>query len=152
MITKRLVFAILGIFLVLSGLTHLIPGVGDIGIVISVFALAAGVLILITRLDVSNLLGWFFIVVYLIISGLNGVIGFSFEGMQTLLAIVILGGGVMLLIGWPGFKGHFGFILFCIWAILTGLTTWLSFSYDALVIAVLAVLSGILMILEESSH
>jgi len=149
MITKKLAFAVLGIFLILSGLLHLIPGVGDIGIVISIFGLAAGVLVLITRMDVSNLLGWFFIAVYFIISGLNGVIGFSFEGMQTVLAIFILGGGVMLLIGWPGFKGHIGFILFCAWAILTGLTNWVSFGYDTIIIAALAILSGLLLILQE---
>lgn len=149
MITKRLAFAVLGIFLILSGLIHLIPGVGDVGIVISVFALVAGVLVLITRMEVSNMLGWFFSSVYLIITGLHGVFGFSFTGMQTVLAIFILGGGVMLLIGWPGLKHHIGFILFCFWAILTGLTNWVTFGYDTLIIATLAILSGLLLILQK---
>ena len=149
MVTKRLTFAVLGIFLVLTGLIYLVPGLGDIGVVVSVFALAAGGLLLITRMDISNRQGWLLLAAYLILTGLNGVIGFTFSGLQALLAIVILVGGVVLLTGWRNAKGNIGFFLFCLWAIVKGLTYWMSFSNQTLAISVLALLSGTLLILKE---
>jgi hypothetical protein len=44
----RLTYVVLSIFLILTGLLAFLPGLGGLGIVISILAIAAGVLILVS--------------------------------------------------------------------------------------------------------
>ena len=146
---ERLTYVVLGVFLILSGLTAFISGLGGIGILIPILALAAGVLILVSSPGISYSVGWVVTAIYLIIRGFAGIIDFSFSGMGTVMAIFALGGGILLLIRFPGFKHHIGFTLFCAWLILVGLGGLVSIDPLGTIIAIVAIASGILMILNE---
>jgi hypothetical protein len=149
MVNERLTYVILGIFLILTGLMGFISGMGALGVVAAILALAAGILILVTTPGLSHHIGWILAAIYLILVGLSGLIGFSFNGMSLIMAILAIAGGVVLLAGWPGFRHHIGFVLFCVWLILVGLTRLVALGEFSIVTAVFAIASGILMILNE---
>ncbi len=149
MFSERITYVVLGVFLILTGLLSFISGLGALSVVAAVLALAAGILILVTTPGVSNNIGWILAAIYLIVVGLSGLIDFSFSGMSTVMAVLAIAAGVVLLIGWPGFSHHIGFILFCVWLILVGLTRLVSLGDFSIVTAVIALASGILMILDE---
>lgn len=145
----RLTYVVLGIFLILSGLVTFVTGLGGIGIVISILALAAGILILVSRPGISSFAGWVLAAIYLILLGLTGIVDIGFDGLGTVMAVLAIAAGVVLLISWPGFSHHIGFLLFCVWLILVGLVGLVSLSGLGIVIAIVAISSGILMILNE---
>jgi len=149
MFSERTTYVVLGIFLILTGLMSFVSGLGALSIIAAILALAAGILILVTTPGLSNNIGWILAAIYLIMLGLSGLANFSFSGMGTIMAVVAIAAGVVLLIGWPGFSHHIGFILFCIWLILVGLTRLISLGDFSVVAAVIAMASGILMILDE---
>ena len=149
MFSERLTYIVLGIFLVLTGLMSFISGVSALSVIIAILALAAGILILVTTPGVSNNIGWVMTAIYLIVLGLIGLINFSFSGLSTIMAILSIAAGVILLIGWPGFSHHVGFILFCAWLILVGLTQLVSLGNFSNVTAIQAIVSGVLVILDE---
>lgn len=149
MFSERLTYIVLGIFLILTGLMSFISGVGALSIIIIILALAAGILILVTTPGVSNHIGWVLAAIYLIVLGLIGLINFSFSGLSTIMAILAIAAGVVLLIGWPGFSHHVGFILFCAWLILVGLTRLVSLGDFSIVTAIVAITSGVLVIFDE---
>jgi hypothetical protein len=98
MSNKKLTVVVLGAFLVLSGLAGLISGLGGLGLVTAILALAAGVLILVYTPGVSFRIGWLLAAIYLIVYGLASILSFSFSGMGTIMAILALVAGVLLLI------------------------------------------------------
>ena len=149
MFSERLTYIVLGIFLVLTGLMSFISGVSALSVIIAILALAAGILILVKTPGVSNNIGWVMTAIYLIVLGLIGLINFSFSGLSTIMAILSIAAGVILLIGWPGFSHHVGFILFCAWLILVGLTQLVSLGNFSNVTAIQAIVSGVLVILDE---
>jgi hypothetical protein len=146
---ERLTYVVLGIFLILTGLAALISGFSGLGTIIAILAIAAGVMILIFHPDISNRIGWILAAIYLIVRGLAGLISFGFSGMDTILAVLALAAGIILLIKLPGFSHHIGFLLFCIWLILVGLAGFVSLGEASIVIAIVAIASGVLMILNE---
>lgn len=145
----RLTFVVLGIFLILTGLAAFVEGLSALAIVIAILALAAGILILISRPGISMFAGWVLAAIYLILWGLVGIADFGFDGIDIVMAILALAAGVVLLVRWPGFRKHIGFLLFCIWLILVGLVALTGITGLSLVIAVIAIAAGILMILNE---
>jgi hypothetical protein len=146
---ERLSYVVLGIFLILSGLVSLVSGLGSLGIVVSILALAAGVLILIFRPGISIFTGWILAAIYLILLGLTGIINFGFAGMGTVMAILAIAAGIVLAIRWPGFRHHIGFLLFCVWLILLGLMGLIGLGGFGVIVAIVAIASGVLMILNE---
>ena len=149
MLSKRSTYIVLGIYLILTGLLNFIPGLSALTIVAAILALAVGILILITSPGISKRLGWILAAIYLILSGLTGIVNFSFSGMGIVMAVLAIAGGIVLLIGWPGFRHHIGFILFCVWLILVGLIGLVSLANLSLAFAIVAIASGILMIINE---
>jgi hypothetical protein len=85
---KKLTAVVLGAFLILSGLAGLISGLGGLGLVIAILAIAAGVLILAFTPGVSFRVGWLLAAIYLIVYGLASILNFSFSGMGTVMAIL----------------------------------------------------------------
>ena len=149
MFSERMTYVVLGIFLILTGLISFISGLGALSIVTAVLALAAGILILVTTPGISNKVGWILAAVYLIVLGLTGLVDFTFSGMNLMMAVLAIASGVVLLAGWPGFSHHIGFILFSGWLILVGLTRLVSLGEVTIVTAIIAIASGILLILDE---
>lgn len=146
---ERIMYVLLGILLILTGLMATVPSLGVLGIVVAVLALVVGVLIFIAHPDISIFTGWALAAVYFILIGLQGVINFSFSSIEIVKAILALAAGVVLLVGWPKFRHHIGFFLFTVWLILVGLTGLISLGGLGVVIAVIAMASGVLMILNE---
>lgn len=145
---KKITILVLGTFLVLSGLAGLIAGLGSLGLVIAVLAVAAGVLILMYGPSVSFRLGWTIAAVYLIARGLVSILGLSFSGMDMVFAILALAAGVLLLIKMKKIKNKIGYLLFFAWLILVGLSGLVSLGQLGLVIDITALAAGVLLILD----
>jgi hypothetical protein len=144
---KKLTIVVLGAFLILSGLAGLIAGIGNLGLIIAILALAAGVLILLYTPGVSFRIGWTVTAVYLIAVGLTGILDIGFQGMGTVMAILALAAGVLLLIRMPKIKRNVGYLLFFVWLILVGLAGLVSLGQLGMVIDIIALAAGILLIM-----
>lgn len=142
-------YVLLGVFLVLAGLVAIVPSLGALDIVIAVLALIVGILIFVTHPDISIFTGWALAGVYFILIGLQGVINFGFSSAGIIRSILALAAGVVLLVGWPKFSHHIGFFLFALWLVLVGLTGLVGLAGFGIVTAVVAIASGVLLILNE---
>jgi hypothetical protein len=143
---RKLTAIVLGAFLILTGLAGLISGLGGLGLVTAILAVAAGVLILAYTPGVSFRIGWLLAAIYLIVYGLASILSFSFSGMGTVLAILALAAGVLLLIRMGKVNARIGYLLFFIWLILVGLAGLVSLGSLGIVINILALAAGILII------
>jgi hypothetical protein len=146
---KRITYVVLGVFLILTGLMSFIPGLAELGFVAAILALIAGALILFSRPGISNTIAWVLAALYLILLGLKDISGLSFQGMDTVIAILALAAGILFLIRAPRFKHHIGFFLFCVWLFLVGLMGLFGLGQLSLVVSIVAAASGLLMILNE---
>lgn len=146
---RKLTNVVLGVFLILSGLAGLISGIVNLGLIVAILAVAAGVLILMYSPGVSYSLGWILAAVYLIAKGLTSILSFSFTGMGIVLAILALAAGVLLLVRRPKLKGNIGYLLFFAWLILVGLTGLVSLGPLGIVVDLTALAAGILLILDK---
>jgi hypothetical protein len=146
---KKMVFIVLGAYLILSGLLGLFAGLGQLGIIVAILAIAAGVLIIVSTPGISNFVGWILAAAYLILLGLMEVIGFSFSGIGLVMAILALVAGVLLLIKMPKIASNIGFFLFCVWLILVGISGLINLGQLGEIISLAAIISGILMILDK---
>ena len=145
---KKITIVVLGAFLVLTGLAGLVAGIGNLGLVIAILAVAAGVLILMFGPGVSFRIGWTLAAVYLIARGLASILSMSFSGLDLILAILALTAGVLLLIRMGKIKNKIGYLLFFVWLILVGLAGLVSLGQLGLVIDITALAAGILLILD----
>lgn len=146
---ERWTYVVLSIFLILSGLTAFLPTVGFLGIIMAVLAIAAGVLIFITKPKVSNTTGWILAAVYFILMGLKGLFSFGLAWDGIVLGIMALIAAILMLLKWPGFKKHIGFVLFILWLILTGLMGIFGLGMLSVVTAIVALASGLFMLLDQ---
>jgi hypothetical protein len=152
-LNKNLGLLLLGIWLIVSGLLSLI-GVGGavIGIIVAVLAIAAGVVILIVWRSWSARIGMLLLAIWLIVSALLSLLGFSFPGIGLILAVLAIAVGVVILIeGRRGLRSSIGMILLCVWLILMGLLALLSvgFTGSGTILAVLAIVAGVLILLKR---
>jgi hypothetical protein len=144
---KKLTVVVLGAFLILIGLAGLITGLGNLGLVVAILAIAAGILILLYTPGVSMRTGWLLAAAYLIIRGLMSLLNFSFPAQDIVMAILALAAGLLLLIRMGKYKNNIGYLLFFIWLILVGLSGLVSLGPLGMVIDILALVAGILLIL-----
>lgn len=144
---KRLTYIVLSIFLILTGLSAFLPGLGSLGMVISILAIAAGVLILISMPGGARSIGWILAAIYLIARGLIGLVGFRFNGIDVVMAVLALAAGILLLLRARNVFSKLGFFLFCVWLILVGLAYFISFGDLSILIPIAAIASGVLMLL-----
>lgn len=104
-------------------------------------------------MKLSKNLGMILLAVWLIVTGLVSLIGFSFTGLGPILAILAIAAGAVLIfnLGGKGFSRNLGFLLLGIWLILEGLIPLLSLSFGGLSLlrALLAVAAGALILLRR---
>ena len=145
---ERLTFIILGLYLILAGFFSLFPAVGPFTVVLQILALAAGILILIASPGIASNIGWKLTGTFFVLRGLDlfGVV--RFQGIGMLLSVLALISGVLFVIHTRDIKSRVGFFLFSIWLVLIGLAGLFAFGRFSLVTAVLAIASGVLMILD----
>ncbi len=143
---ERLMYILLGIFLILTGLVAFISGFTALGLIISILALTVGVMIFIAHPDISIFIGWILVAAYLLLLGLSGIANLSFSGMAMIMNILAIAAGIVLLIGSPGFRHHIGFLLFCFWLIFVGFAGLFGFGNVDFIISIIAIASGVLLI------
>lgn len=146
---KRITFLVLGIFLILVGLASLITGLGGLGLIMNILAIAAGVMILVFRPGSSKEIGWPVAGVYLVAWGLIDLVGFRFEGIDLVMAILAIAAGALLLLRSKQATKKIGLLLFSIWLILVGVVHFVSLGDLGLVVPIAALASGVLIILEK---
>lgn len=144
---KKIAIVVLGAFLILVGLAGLISGLGGLGLVVAILALAAGVLLLLFTPGISMNVGWILAAVYLILDGLVGIISFGFTGLGLILDILALAAGFLLLVRMSKIKNNIGYFLFFIWLILVGLMGLVGLGVLGTVVPIVALAAGILLIL-----
>ncbi len=109
-------------------------------------------------MKISSNLGMILLAIWLILTGLLPLLGISFPGAATLLAILAIAAGVLILLGPArlagGFRsmrttGSWGMILLGIWLILVGLLPLLGISIPAgaTILALLAIAAGVLILM-----
>jgi len=89
--------------------------------------------------------------IWLVVRALVDLIGFNFQGLDVILALLALAAGVLLLIGARRWRANLGTILLSIWLILTGLLSLVSFSFNGMgiLMALLALAAGVLLLLRR---
>jgi len=90
--------------------------------------------------------------VWLIATGLVALVGSKISGIATILAVIAIAAGVLLLLAGRGRgAGSLGTILLAIWLIATGLIALTGFSFKGIdiVMAVLAMVAGVLILLRR---
>jgi hypothetical protein len=143
---ERLMYILLGVFLILTGLVAFISGFTALGLFIAILALTVGVMIFIAHPDISIFIGWILVAAYLLLLGLSGIANLSFSGMAMIMNILAIAAGIVLLIGSPGFRHHIGFLLFCFWLIFVGFAGLFGFGNVDFIISIIAITSGVLLI------
>ncbi len=109
-------------------------------------------------MKISSNLGMILLAIWLILTGLLPLLGISFPGAATLLAILAIAAGVLILLGPARLAGGFrsmrttsnwGMILLGIWLILVGLLPLLGISIPAgaTILALLAIAAGVLILM-----
>jgi hypothetical protein len=141
----------LAIWLILTGLLDLVgrafPGQS---VVLGVLAIVAGVLwLLASRPFGRSSLGRILLALFLIGVGLMALVGLS--GLEVVVGFVALVAGILLL--WPRwrhlFRGTLGWLLLALYLIVVGLTLviGLSFSGIGVIVAILALAAGVLLLI-----
>jgi hypothetical protein len=147
---KQLAYFVLAIFLIVFGLIGFISSLAPFSILIPILAIASGLLILVFTPAYSMRLGWIAGGIYLLFTGLRDLIGFSFNGMNTLLAILGIAAGILLLFRLSKVSKHVGVLLFCGWLLLVGITGLIGYSGLDTIIAGFALAAGGMLIKERS--
>ncbi len=144
----RLANLILAIFLIAYGLLALISGLGSLAIVVDILAIAAGVLILILHgKRIKKQLGWLLSSIYLIVLGLMGLLSFSFNGLDVIMAVLAIAAGVVFIITEKKITKNLGLLLFAIFLIAVGLLHFVSFGNLDIVLNILAIAAGVLLLI-----
>lgn len=101
----------------------------------------------------TDKLGAVLLAVWLIFTGLIGLLSLSFNGIEVVMGVLALAAGVLLLLGGTRIKAsaQWGFWVLSAWLILQGVFVLfnLSFAGNEVLLAVLALVAGALILLER---
>ena len=102
-------------------------------------------------MKITRNLGLLLLAVWLIATGLIAVLGLSFTGLGTILAVLAIGSGVVILFGLRGksFSRNIGWILLGIWLVLQGLISLVGLNFAGLdlLLGLLALVAGALILI-----
>jgi hypothetical protein len=146
---KQLAYYALAIFLIVFGLIGFISSLAPFSILIPILAIASGLLLVIFTPGYSMRIGWIAGGIYLLVSGLRDLIGFTFNGMNSLLAIFAITGGILLIIRLSKVSKHVGVLLFSGWLLLVGVTGLIGYTGIDTIIAGFALAAGAMLIKER---
>jgi hypothetical protein len=146
--------ALFAVWLIATGIFDLVSVGGTvIGILLDLLALAAGVVMLMRMPGgkLSSKLSALLPGIWLIATGLIGLINLSFTSMGIIMALLAIAAGIAMLFPLRGgtLAGKIGIILAAIWLIVTGVIglVGLSFTGLGIIMALLAITAGILILL-----
>ncbi len=144
---------LLAVWLIAKGALDLV-GIGGttLGLLLDLLALAAGVLLLIGMPggELTSKLSYLLPGIWLLATGLIGLINLSFMSMELIMAVLAIAAGAAMLLTLEGSAAkNIGVILAGVWFLLTGLFGLINFSFDGLglVMSLLAIAAGVLMVL-----
>ena len=102
-------------------------------------------------LGVSKRIALIVLAVWLVATGLFGLIDLTFSGSGLVLNILAIVAGVLILLQGDSWSAKIGMILLGVWLVLRGLVAvaGVSFQGSSLVLNLLAVGAGVLILLEE---
>ena len=146
---KQLAYFTLAIFLIIFGLIGFISNLASFSILIPILAVASGLLLIVFTPGYTMRTGWIAGGIYLLGTGLRDLIGFTFNGMNTLLAIFAIAAGILLIIRLSKISKHVGVLLFCGWLLLVGVTGLIGYSGLDTIIAGFALAAGGMLIKER---
>ena len=96
-------------------------------------------------------LGTLFLAIWLIIAGVQDLIGRTIPVVNEILPLLAVLGGIFLIIGSGKISGKLGVILLAVWLILKGLWPYLDLRGDlySLILSGLAVVAGIMILFKR---
>jgi hypothetical protein len=152
---RNLGMLLLSIWLILSGLLGLVNiGLAGAGILLALLALAAGILILLERRrgSIGKYPGTLLLSIFLIATGLLGLVSLNIPGIAIVVALLAIAAGVLLFLeGRGGALGKdLGKLLLEIWLVLDGLVALiLTFPAAGTILSILAIAAGVLLLLKR---
>ena len=153
---KGLNIIILAVWLIAQGLVTLLDlSFSGMEIIFAIVQIAAGILLLLMKKKdqifskIANLL----LSIWLIARGVVAIFEIDFSGMEIIFGILAIAAGVLIIIGMK--KGtwskHLGGFLLAIWLMIIGLIAVIELAFSGLpvILAILAIASGILLLLKK---
>lgn len=144
---------LLAVWLIAKGALDLV-GIGGsmLGLLLDLLALAAGVVLLMGMPGgkLTSKLSYLLPGIWLLATGLIGLINLSFMSMGLIMAVLAIAAGAAMLLTLEGSAANnIGVILAGGWFLLTGLFSLISFSFSGLglVMSLLAIAAGVLLLL-----
>lgn len=145
---------LLGVWLILTGLFGLVSGVAGLGIVLTLLAIAAGVVLLLgisgSRVKNRNP-GFLLLSIWLIVTGLRSLLPLNITGIDMVMGVLAIGAGILLLVGARGrsLSRYPGMTLLSVWLFITGLLALTPVGIPGLgaILALLAAAAGVLILL-----
>ena len=144
---------LLAIWLIAKGVLDLV-GIGGstLELLLDLLALAAGVVLLMGMPGgkLTSKLSYLLPGIWLLATGLIGLINLSFMSMGLIMAVLAIAAGAAMLLTLEGSAmNNIGVILAGAWFLLTGLLSLISFSFSGLglVMSLLAIAAGVLLLL-----
>ena len=153
---KNLNTLFLSIWLILTGLVGLIKlSFSGLDIIMCILAIIAGIFLLMAgkKLKAFHHLGGLLLAIWLILGAVLMLFNIAFNGSAIILGILAIVAGVFLFIGISKNLGsHLAVLLLALYLIITGLIAVFSLTFSAagIVLGVLALVAGILLLLQKS--
>jgi hypothetical protein len=150
-LTQKLGLALLGVWLLLTGLLRLLGfGLPGGGFVPGLLVLIAGGALLMG--SGTRNLGVLLLSLWLMLTGLSSLISLSFAGLSLILSLLSLAAGVLVLVGTAGRVGRsLGMLLFGVWLVVSGLMGFATFTlpYLRTLLALLVLVAGVLILIDR---
>ena len=124
--------------------------------ILAILEIAAGVLLILAgkKVKLFHHLGSILLAIFLILQGVFFLFTIDFAGIMIIIGALAIAAGILMLMGMKGAKisQSLGILFLAIWLILNGLIFLirLSFSGSALILSILAIVSGIFLILKHN--
>ena len=148
---------LLAIWLIASGVITLLNiSFTASGTILAILEIAAGVLLILAgkKVKLFHHLGSILLAIFLILQGVFFLFTIDFVGIMIIIGALAIAAGILMLMGMKGAKisQSLGILFLAIWLILNGLIFLirLSFSGSALILSILAIVSGIFLILKHN--
>lgn len=145
---KKILWIVLGAYLILSGLIVLIPSLGELSLAIPILALAAGILIFVRMPSKPSRIGWILAAAFLLIDGLTGLTGLTFKGIEVVVPALALVASLLLLARQSKIKSKLAYVLFFSWLAMIGLMRLANLTGLEIAQSIYTLFVGALLVLE----
>lgn len=151
-VDKRTALIVLSIWLILAGFFGIAAfSFSGLGLILNILAIAAGVLILLQGRSWTADIGMILLGIWLVATGLLGLIDLNIPGIGLVLNILVIVAGVLILLKADNWSEKIGMILLGIWLVATGLLSLINLGIQGidLVLNILAIAAGVLILMKE---